>query len=649
MDSANLLTKDAVWNRHTHQKQHNVSDYSGFQPRNSSFHGQHVKCVVTADKKIMSPNYVSSCASLSSNNSSDVRFSRYSSPKVSHRRALSYGPGQKKRFSLFKRTGSVDNPKQSGRYSEDQAFPSIELTECVPISRTPIKRTLGYIDNSQCGLRMPTDVNHSQRLCKFDLNELFYVKNSEASTTDHLTVKTIVPEKMSSLSSIIEQDNSPTSCPTVDDVKSTFVNNTDSVLTSSQVRSYNNSLTCDTKRTVVEKPFKPEILLLNDVEENSLLSLKDDTSESISSFLNTNPLNHCGNINNVEKFKPTFIQHFESSLRTNRATNANVEEKSYLSASSDFFHYCHLRECKRQQVEIKPFPCQATSTENVIALPVRHLQHQCNCNLVTVLQPDVLLSNHSKYSNINNSLVSGDTVDSMRSSSRMYLPKCNCCQCKTNWKVKKEVLSSDVARHSISGDMGSNEYEATRILVDGVLKARTANYCRPYAKEVLLRLPSPAEKDEDPEMFLGSKSNFSSIVSSHICGKQDHTSTQIQNAAYDSYKKQYLLHETSFNTSTTTTQMLLNRSPLARIESFHSDDFNYCQLTNTCKDHVSTSDSLSPVSAGTPDVPCFAYLLSSGCKMSSKVKLFVRNNTAVKAHSMTTIDIQHKERLQSST
>ena len=63
------------------------------------------------------------------------------------------------------------------------------------------------------------------------------------------------------------------------------------------------------------------------------------------------------------------------------------------------------------------------------------------------------------------------------------------------------------------------------------------------------------------------------------------------------------------------------KSPLARIESFHSDDFE-CLADNEIDNHSCAAE--SPMSATTPTVPCFAYKLHMLKKKQHKIK----NNNA---------------------
>ncbi|XP_071116699.1 serine/threonine-protein kinase MARK1-like isoform X4 [Haliotis cracherodii] len=71
----------------------------------------------------------------------------------------------------------------------------------------------------------------------------------------------------------------------------------------------------------------------------------------------------------------------------------------------------------------------------------------------------------------------------------------------------------------------------------------------------------------------------------------------------------------------TTPSWMVFKTPIARIESFHSDDFEYytSEQTPDKGEKVSLS-SVSPSSVNTPTVPCFAYKLNLGKKKPPKLK-----------------------------
>lgn len=71
--------------------------------------------------------------------------------------------------------------------------------------------------------------------------------------------------------------------------------------------------------------------------------------------------------------------------------------------------------------------------------------------------------------------------------------------------------------------------------------------------------------------------------------------------------------------SPTSTNWMVLKTPLARIESFHSDDFD-C-LTGSEHLDCASSPSISPMSATTPTVPCFAYKLHMMKKKQTKLKI----------------------------
>nr|KAG5711694.1 hypothetical protein BaRGS_023458 [Batillaria attramentaria] len=92
-----------------------------------------------------------------------------------------------------------------------------------------------------------------------------------------------------------------------------------------------------------------------------------------------------------------------------------------------------------------------------------------------------------------------------------------------------------------------------------------------------------------------------------------------------------------FKTPTTPMSWMVLRSPLARIESFHSDDFDYYNSSDT--DHGERASvsgaSTSPMSATTPTVPCFAYKLHMAKKKPPKLKKSCPDNTAGKSGKRT--------------
>ncbi|XP_025109831.1 uncharacterized protein LOC112573563 isoform X3 [Pomacea canaliculata] len=80
-------------------------------------------------------------------------------------------------------------------------------------------------------------------------------------------------------------------------------------------------------------------------------------------------------------------------------------------------------------------------------------------------------------------------------------------------------------------------------------------------------------------------------------------------------------------TPTTPLPWMVLRSPLARIESFHSDDFEYYNSEDSVRGEQSSA---SPLSATTPTVPCFAYKLHLLRSKPHKVKKRETENVAAK-------------------
>ena len=85
-----------------------------------------------------------------------------------------------------------------------------------------------------------------------------------------------------------------------------------------------------------------------------------------------------------------------------------------------------------------------------------------------------------------------------------------------------------------------------------------------------------------------------------------------------STRSQKYLTGPKLKTPTTPTWMVL-KTPIARIESFHSDEFEYYTSEPDRGDRGSLN-SMSPLSVNTPTVPCFAYKLNLGKKKPPKLK-----------------------------
>ncbi|XP_041358608.1 serine/threonine-protein kinase par-1-like isoform X2 [Gigantopelta aegis] len=85
-----------------------------------------------------------------------------------------------------------------------------------------------------------------------------------------------------------------------------------------------------------------------------------------------------------------------------------------------------------------------------------------------------------------------------------------------------------------------------------------------------------------------------------------------------STRSQKYLTGPKLKTPTTPTWMVL-KTPIARIESFHSDEFEYYTSEPDRGDRNSLN-SMSPLSVNTPTVPCFAYKLNLGKKKPPKLK-----------------------------
>ncbi|XP_076441180.1 uncharacterized protein LOC143280426 [Babylonia areolata] len=142
------------------------------------------------------------------------------------------------------------------------------------------------------------------------------------------------------------------------------------------------------------------------------------------------------------------------------------------------------------------------------------------------------------------------------------------------------------------------------------------------------RLPSPDEVEEDL-LLLGTGSASGTAAAApavlEYLHRRQRGSTGSHSQASSSGSKSQIrgsvpLQGGKLKTPTTPLSWMVLRSPLARIESFHSDDFDYYNSSdNEPAEHASVA-SASPMSASTPTVPCFAYRLNMPRKKPPKLK-----------------------------
>ena len=145
-------------------------------------------------------------------------------------------------------------------------------------------------------------------------------------------------------------------------------------------------------------------------------------------------------------------------------------------------------------------------------------------------------------------------------------------------------------------------------------------------------LPSPDELEEDL-LLMGAGSGSASASGTaaatpaaiETLRRNKRGSTGSHSQASSSGSKAQMrgsvaLQGGKLKTPTTPLSWMVLRSPLARIESFHSDDFEYYNSSdNEPAEHTSVA-SASPMSASTPTVPCFAYRLNIARKKPPKLK-----------------------------
>ncbi|XP_070194114.1 uncharacterized protein [Littorina saxatilis] len=159
-------------------------------------------------------------------------------------------------------------------------------------------------------------------------------------------------------------------------------------------------------------------------------------------------------------------------------------------------------------------------------------------------------------------------------------------------------------------------------------------------------LPSPMELDEDM-MLMGRASTSASASASASASvtaaatpaavetlrRNKRGSTGSNSQASSSSRSQIRgsvpLQGGKLKTPTTPLSWMVLRSPLARIESFHSDDFEYFNSSDNDPCEQGSGASASPMSANTPTVPCFAYKLHLAKKKPPKLKKGTADNNAV--------------------
>ena len=148
------------------------------------------------------------------------------------------------------------------------------------------------------------------------------------------------------------------------------------------------------------------------------------------------------------------------------------------------------------------------------------------------------------------------------------------------------------------------------------------------ASALQLGLPSPDELEEDILLMGRSSASASGTAAATPAAvetlrrkKRGSTGSHSQTSSSGSKSQKrgsVALQGGKLKTPTTPLSWMVLRSPLARIESFHSDDFEYYNSDEPAE-HTSAA-SASPLSASTPTVPCFVYKLNMARKKPPKLK-----------------------------
>ncbi|KAL8584323.1 hypothetical protein ACOMHN_014742 [Nucella lapillus] len=193
------------------------------------------------------------------------------------------------------------------------------------------------------------------------------------------------------------------------------------------------------------------------------------------------------------------------------------------------------------------------------------------------------------------------------------------------------------------GDGLENEVEVMTEDEDVVFMSDSEHHAHEYARPLLRNralgglmsevqqhgLPSPDEVEEDL-LLLGTGSASGTATAAALAAalrsKRGSTGSYSQASSSGGGGKSQMrgsvpLQGGKLKTPTTPLSWMVLRSPLARIESFHSDDFEYYNSSDNepAAEHASVA-SASSMSAGTPTVPCFAYRLNMPRKKPPKLK-----------------------------
>ena len=152
----------------------------------------------------------------------------------------------------------------------------------------------------------------------------------------------------------------------------------------------------------------------------------------------------------------------------------------------------------------------------------------------------------------------------------------------------------------IQHSLPSPDEQEEDLLLTGIIPSTTASASASATASVATPGELVSVRPRNKRGSTGSHSQASSSGTKSIPGKRNSGTFQ------------------KLKTPTTPMSWMALRSPLARIESFHSDDFEYFTSSDNDADRASSA---SPMSASTPTVPCFGYKLHlAGRKKPPKMK-----------------------------
>ncbi|KAL8597846.1 hypothetical protein ACOMHN_061379 [Nucella lapillus] len=141
-------------------------------------------------------------------------------------------------------------------------------------------------------------------------------------------------------------------------------------------------------------------------------------------------------------------------------------------------------------------------------------------------------------------------------------------------------------------------------------------------------LPSPEElivKEDAAPVGVGPPSRAPSseveVVKRNKRGSAGSHSQSSSSGSHSQKRGSVTLQGGKLKTPTTPLSWMVLHSPLARIESFHSDEFELFNSSDNDSTEPGEVSSASPRSSSTPTLPCFAYKLPKARKKVPKLKL----------------------------